>query len=281
MSAAIIPKEVLAPPDSFHLHFDDNPLDFPSSSSSSPPLSSWSSSSSLTSTSEEPSTPTPELFAIDIPRTVSDKDFLSNQPAELTFRVLEYLSAKDLTVLAGVSWHLRKLANDDCLWKELCRVHWADKKHQTLELHPRVDYTQIVNTLTEKDMRGILRRRFQTVDHNAGREELARLVKTTVPAPGMHWILRRMIAYTNKWKASYIAAELDSTRSAITEKELIHYDWMYYDAWMGMNEHHKVRFYEDGTREGTDPKYPKPRRRMWSLENGQVQVSEAPYSSIA
>ncbi|KAJ3191391.1 hypothetical protein HK101_007817 [Irineochytrium annulatum] len=87
-------------------------------------------------------------------------DILSTQPCEITLKILSYLPPADLSRVFVLNSHLHSLANDDFLWQKLCKDRWANKKHTPLTLHPCVDYTYLVDRLTDEEIKTILERRF-------------------------------------------------------------------------------------------------------------------------
>ncbi|KAI8831805.1 hypothetical protein BJ741DRAFT_313133 [Chytriomyces cf. hyalinus JEL632] len=178
------------------------------------------------------------------------QDFLSTQPPELIGRVLNHLDALDLSTVSLASKYLFQLATQDFLWKQLCEIHWSDKQHQSLSLHPLVDYTRLVAQLNRSELLEILHRRFLATDDSMSEQELAIRVINTTPTG-----FRDVTVYTplvcGKWQASYIAAEMDQDREWITMKELQAYDWVFREQWAYDDEDDedeaiKVKFRADG-----------------------------------
>ncbi|KAJ3207433.1 hypothetical protein HDU67_007459 [Dinochytrium kinnereticum] len=214
------------------------------------------------------------------PRAV---DRLSLQPAELTLKMLAYLPSEDLARISEVNTHLFRLSNEDCLWKARCEEQWEGKKHQTMKLHPRVDYCYIVGKLTEEEMKDVLARRFvKKLTEGFSRGELEEKLASTVPEDSF------VPFYSGKWKASYIAAEMDQHRSVITRDEVMAYEWIFTDFWgysMSNDESDEIRvkFWPDGTRSNVnkEKKYSRPRPQPWHMnEKGGIQVSQFPEHSL-
>ncbi|KAJ3097686.1 Adenylate cyclase type 10 [Phlyctochytrium planicorne] len=207
------------------------------------------------------------------------KDRLSTQPAELTLKMLSFMSAKDLALVSQLSTYFHKLANDDTLWKMQCNERWEDKKHQKLQLHPRIDYCYIMDRLTDLEMRQVLERRYvKNVPHDASREELEKRLKMTT-YHGAAFVP----FYSGKWKSTYIAAEVDQHRQIITRDEVMEYEWIFSDFWSygyDEDEHQiRIKFWPDGTRSNVDrsKKYSRPRPQPWHInEKGAIQVSSFP-----
>ncbi|KAJ1568070.1 hypothetical protein HK096_007655, partial [Nowakowskiella sp. JEL0078] len=109
-------------------------------------------------------------------------DIISNLPYEIALRILSNIRTAKLLcrcTLVNKSWN--KLANDDLLWKELCRKKWASKKHMKLELHPRVDYSNLIESLSIKEMKNILERRQVLYKLLLEKREIVARLKETRP----------------------------------------------------------------------------------------------------
>ncbi|KAJ3100021.1 hypothetical protein HDU96_010482 [Phlyctochytrium bullatum] len=216
----------------------------------------------------------------------SSEDRLSNQPQELTMRMLWFLPPQDLARLAEANTWLYRLANEDCFWKAHCQERWSSKKHAPLALHPRVDYAYILPQLTDADLTAVLYRRFvRKLPVNVPRAYLEERLAETVPEDAFTPF------YSGKWKASYIAAEVDKTRQRITRDEVVEYEWVFSDSWgwgYGMGEDAegeeiRIRFWPDGMRSNVnrDKKFARPRPQPWHLdERGAIQVSQFPQHSV-
>ncbi|KAI8850347.1 hypothetical protein BC829DRAFT_389842 [Chytridium lagenaria] len=184
-------------------------------------------------------------------------DELSNQPAEVTLKILSYLPPKDLARIAEVNSHLYRLSNEDRLWKAQCTLRWSTKRHQKLT----------------PPTRGLLayRRRY-VKEVGDGRKALDRSVLENSFVP----------FYSGKWKASYIAAEIDQYRQIITRDEVMEYEWIFGDFWAEEDEI-RVKFWPDGTRSNVnkDKKWTRPRSQPWHInERGAIQVSSFPEHSV-
>ena len=67
----------------------------------------------------------------------------------------------------------------------LSRRRWANKKHIVFSLHPRVDYTDLIPSLTIREMKGILKARGVAVEDLLEKLDLiATLIRTTPIGPG-------------------------------------------------------------------------------------------------
>ncbi|KAJ3158840.1 hypothetical protein HDU86_002528 [Geranomyces michiganensis] len=145
-------------------------------------------------------------------------------PQELLTKVLACLDADFLSRCAGVCRRWNTLANDDVLWKALCEQRFASLRHTTVDLHPRVDYSDplLVSTLSIKEIKSVLARRYVRGIPTRGaieKHDLIALLASTRPihSPRGRW--------TGKWKSTYIVAELDLARTAMTYQEVSTMDW--------------------------------------------------------
>ena len=116
---------------------------------------------------------------------------LLSLPLELLLRIFSFLDDFDLSIVSGVNRVSYKVAADEELWKRLwytfaklnlacsaCR--WSTKKHQSLRLHPKVDYTTLLDALSQTECREILSSRSWPVK-NETLADLRRLVASTTP----------------------------------------------------------------------------------------------------
>ncbi|KAI8843040.1 hypothetical protein BC829DRAFT_401190, partial [Chytridium lagenaria] len=73
-------------------------------------------------------------------------------------------------------YHL--LASDDSLWKPACMRRWANKKHIEFRLNPRVDYSSLLDRLSVKEMKEILKAKKSQPHrrHRKVRNEAARTI---------------------------------------------------------------------------------------------------------
>lgn len=156
-------------------------------------------------------------------------DYLATIPTEITLRILKFLGPVELTQkVSRLSRYLHMLANDEYLWKAICNMRWADKKHIKLQLHPRADYSSVLHSLdilSDAEIHQILRARHvpeDEVSEATNRAKLERLLRNSVPDR-----CEDVGCAGGKWKSSYMAAEFDSTRTEITEEELLEFEWTY------------------------------------------------------
>ncbi|KAI8812776.1 hypothetical protein BJ742DRAFT_791753 [Cladochytrium replicatum] len=173
-------------------------------------------------------------------------DIIGNVPYEVAIRILSHLpSAIQLSRLALLNSRFKQLANDDLLWKELCRLKWRKKRHMTHQLQPLVDYSHLISSLTIKEMKGILGLRHVNYKNLLEKSEFVHSVLTTLPdhAPKGKW--------SGKWKSSYIVALLDSTRTKMTTDELCSFDWNFHflGHWLHPPQHNRSKFNRDKTYE--------------------------------
>ncbi|KAI8840826.1 hypothetical protein BJ741DRAFT_596676 [Chytriomyces cf. hyalinus JEL632] len=212
------------------------------------------------------------------------QDFLSTQPPELIGRVLNYLDALDLSTVSLASKYLFQLATQDLLWKQLCETRWSDKKHQSLSLHPLVDYTGLVAQLKRSELLEILHRRFLATDDSMSDQELSTRVINTTPT-GFRDVTVYAPLVCGKWQASYIAAELDKDRERITMKELQAYEWVFREQWAYDDDDDeddaiKVKFRDDGVRLNASDVQSRPRPQTYQLlGSGKIQVGNFPRHS--
>ncbi|KAI8611109.1 hypothetical protein BC830DRAFT_1142652 [Chytriomyces sp. MP71] len=215
---------------------------------------------------------------------VEGEDRITKTPPELVTRVLSFLEAEDLANIALVSRYVNTVSKQDLLWKELCRVRWMDKKHQSLTLHPCVDYKDIVGQLDKQDKIDILTRRFLQLRGDEDDAELEERILNSTPT-GFRGIKVYIPVVCGKWQASYIAAEIDQHRRRITMKELQAYEWIFgefYGFHEDEDEPIKVHFRPDGLRSNSiqDGTFRRPRPATYQiLASGAIQVGEFPTHS--
>ncbi|KXS09990.1 hypothetical protein M427DRAFT_63050 [Gonapodya prolifera JEL478] len=222
-------------------------------------------------------------------------DRLKNQPPELTYRMLFYLTPEDLSRLGMCAKYLRGATNNEALWKAMCRLKYESFKHHPLNLlHPAGVYSPstVLSTLSPAECKGILDRRGvpkntweqlceeaekEDATYEADLEELRSLVLTS---EGDLWPTPEVmegVEYGNKWKSSYVATILDLERTSITRQELISYEWFYvsHGRWSMRDEDvARVEFNTNGYRHGTKGW---PMRQTWRVDRGgRVQVAGFP-----
>ncbi|TPX69298.1 hypothetical protein SpCBS45565_g02545 [Spizellomyces sp. 'palustris'] len=149
---------------------------------------------------------------------------ISYLPPELLFRVFGYLDADFLVRCSAVCRAWNALANQDILWKELCRKRWETLRHLPLAIHLRVDFSDpdLARSLSVAEILDILRRRGVNRPRGAlEKSDLLKLLHDTRPprSPPGRW--------TGKWKSSYIVAELDLDRTQLTFHEVSSMEWKF------------------------------------------------------
>ncbi|TPX37597.1 hypothetical protein SmJEL517_g00654 [Synchytrium microbalum] len=146
-------------------------------------------------------------------------------PWELALRVLSFIdSPRKLSQLYGVSRRWQSLCSDDILWMKLVERRWKNKLYHHLDLHIRVDYTNLMESLSVKEMKSLLKRRQVSVAGLVEKSELADAVVKSLPqfsptVPSKN--------NSGKWRTSYIVAELDSKRTRITKSEVTGIEWKF------------------------------------------------------
>ncbi|KAI8930158.1 F-box domain-containing protein [Entophlyctis helioformis] len=110
-------------------------------------------------------------------------DLVTALPVELGIRILSFITTpKQLLRCGQVSRRWSQLAEDDSLWRDLCRTRWADKVDHPLELHPRVDYTNMADELSVREIKALLRRRKADMRGCIEKSDMVALLKRTTPA---------------------------------------------------------------------------------------------------
>eukprot|EP00658_Telonema_sp_P-2_P070605 TRINITY_DN60053_c0_g1_i1.p1 TRINITY_DN60053_c0_g1~~TRINITY_DN60053_c0_g1_i1.p1 ORF type:complete len:320 (+),score=58.45 TRINITY_DN60053_c0_g1_i1:183-1142(+) len=144
-------------------------------------------------------------------------------PDEVWVRVLHYLSAENLCRATMVCRCLSSLGSSDGLWRPLCLERWASKQRMHNTLFWRANYGALL--LSPDECRAImLGRGIDPSNLDGEREvvmgmtELRAAVQATSPA-GTRLVL------PCKWKASYVYAEMDSTRVRISKEEVAYFRW--------------------------------------------------------
>jgi len=138
---------------------------------------------------------------------------------ECWVRVMSFLSAGELCRCAGLGSKCRALANNDELWRHLCRVRWADKQYMPDELFRNGDYRLV--SLTVPECKSLLARRGIDFSNIFEKSELLAQLHSSNPAV-FH---RQPLPIPGKWKTSYAFAEADSHRGKITLDEIAHFRW--------------------------------------------------------
>ena len=185
-------------------------------------------------------------------------------PNEILRSIFRYLSPEDLsrTALVCKKWFNTPV---ESLWKFWCQYRWKSKKNMKLELFQHANYSLVIKELSVKELKSILTRRNVKYQHLIEKSEFADLVlKTTtklaVPAHG-------------KWKSSYINAELDSKRTAISKYELCSKKWNFrFKEWTREQPGMMARFNEDYTYTSDLMNA----NMRWRFYAGDVQVEQYP-----
>ncbi|KAJ3209559.1 hypothetical protein HDU67_006120 [Dinochytrium kinnereticum] len=201
-------------------------------------------------------------------------DLISLLPDELSIKCMHYLTPRILSKSSMVSRRWRILSSDDSLWKPICQRRWATKKHIEHKLHPRVDYTSLLDSLTVKDMKEILRARKVDMKGITEKAEMKQLVKSTTPAESPRQANMR---WSGKWKASFIIAEKDAGRIDITKEELCSMKWMFRLEFADWPPNHvvKAQFNRDYSYE-SDMAFQGDRKMSWRFYMKDVQVEQYP-----
>ncbi|KAI8847445.1 hypothetical protein BC829DRAFT_433934 [Chytridium lagenaria] len=185
-------------------------------------------------------------------------DFVKRMSPEVVFAIFLWIPADALSVCGGVSRHWRKFARDEWVWKEMCRKTWHGKQFHPLELHPLVDWSRHLDSLSKQEILTILKRRGVII--RPGNPASASWPSSAFPSVSLwswSWAtpttnsttststsitndtawLHRLISATTplhapskipnsgKWMSSYICSILDSKRTAITRMELSGITW--------------------------------------------------------
>ncbi|KAJ3060488.1 hypothetical protein BCR33DRAFT_852237 [Rhizoclosmatium globosum] len=157
--------------------------------------------------------------------TETHKDIIALLPRELSIKILGYLRGpKTLCRCTAVSRAWNSLANDELIWRNLCFLRWSIQKHISLQLHPRVDYTSLKDSLSVKEIKGILLARKVDI---RGLMEKSEFVTKLVSSLPKHSPNQEGIQWRSKWKASFIVAELDSKRIILNKDELCTTNWAF------------------------------------------------------
>ncbi|KAJ3029358.1 UNVERIFIED_CONTAM: hypothetical protein HDU68_012424 [Siphonaria sp. JEL0065] len=151
------------------------------------------------------------------------KDIIALLPRELSLKIVGYLRGpKTLCRCTAVSRTWNSLANDEIVWRDLCFLRWSRQKHITNQLHPRVDYSSLIATLTVKEIKAILTSRKVDFTGLFDKSELVAKLTSSLPKNSPN---QEGIQWKSKWKASFIIGELDSKRTILTKDELCGFDW--------------------------------------------------------
>ncbi|KAJ3252197.1 hypothetical protein HDU77_005275 [Chytriomyces hyalinus] len=178
----------------------------------------------------------------------NQKDIVGNLPRELSVKVLGFLrgtcplrpgilytssyrtdietspptAPKTLARCALVNKAWYSAANDELIWKTLCHLRWSSKKNIEPQLHPRVDYTSLVPTLSVREIKEILKARKVDIRGLFDKSDLVKALLSSLP---IHSPPQQGIRWSSHWKASFIIAELDAKRTILTKDELCNIEW--------------------------------------------------------
>lgn len=152
--------------------------------------------------------------------------------------IFKGFEVEELLTVAMVSTDWRRMSESSNLWQDACGRAWAGK--QGMQPPPRLfPWTRfsgaVARTLTGAEMRAILAARRVRTDTFLERQEYIDAFGSS--GDGVASRARRPAAGVcrsdqstpdlPKWKASYFAAQADSTRRAITMEELVGSTWTF------------------------------------------------------
>ncbi|KAJ3261692.1 hypothetical protein HK103_004643 [Boothiomyces macroporosus] len=145
-------------------------------------------------------------------------------PREILISIFSYLDMKELLNCSEACQLWNNVANDNSFYKKFWYIwshnsnrRWKGKWRMALELHPRCNYSRIIDTLSVKEIKSVLKKRLIPIKGLLEKSELKKALLDSDP--------KDQIAYFPKWKASFVAAEKDSKRTAITKEELCTTEW--------------------------------------------------------
>ncbi|KAJ3322880.1 hypothetical protein HDU76_013785 [Blyttiomyces sp. JEL0837] len=258
------PTSMLSPDSQETSHATTINQDKPESSSSSAGPSSSSESSE-----SDPATTTIKM------------DIIGHLPFELAIKIFSHLRGpKTLARCALVSRRWTASANSELNWRNLCKIRWSRQKHIHFELHPKVDYTSLVSSLSVKEMKGILKSR--GVDDGKvkaclDKEDLKGLVSSTLPKGAMP---QDGVVWRSKWKASFVVAEWEGKKTVLTKEDLCSLNWnfrMLYHEWPA-DRIIKAKFNRDYSYE-SDMLHGD-RKMSWRFYANDIQVEQYPPLTI-
>ncbi|KAI8899564.1 hypothetical protein BC833DRAFT_585070 [Globomyces pollinis-pini] len=190
---------------------------------------------------------------------------ITQLPNDILYQIFKYFTnPKQLLTVSEVCRQWNEVSNFNNLWINLCALEWKNKKFITLDLHPRVDYTDLTTTLTVKEMKKILDKRLISYKGLLEKSEFIDLICKSTPAKIGRW--------SPKWKASYIVAQIDSNRRLITKEELCGIEWNFRFKQWPVGQFCKARFKSDYTYVSDlfD------RELHWRFYAGEIQVEQYP-----
>jgi patatin-like phospholipase/acyl hydrolase len=140
-------------------------------------------------------------------------------PPELLLKIFGYLNHHQLLTVSLVCKAWNELSNSNSLWKYQCLEMWKDKVMTQMQLAHRMDYANLIDDLSIRDMKDILLLRNVPLRGLFEKSDLVKSVLSTTPrhCPVGSW--------RPKWKASFISKLLDAKRTVITKEELCKIQW--------------------------------------------------------
>lgn len=165
---------------------------------------------------------------------------------ELWIRSFSYLDEKDLFRLGNVSRKFLSASSADSLWGPLCRRRWEGKQNVRRFYYRRRDEASS-STAEARMIAGGAgcdndRRREASVDSESKVEggcddntigidhgrvtycvDLIRQFERVPDVPALN--MGTLTHEPTSWKESYVMAEMDSRRQAMTREELVHFKW--------------------------------------------------------
>lgn len=148
-----------------------------------------------------------------------DFDFVI--PKEIFILILNYFSVSELCnyiLLVSKVWYNTGI--EDLIWKKFCFNRWKDKHGMTLNLYHKTKF-QNPEAINENELINILLSRHIRIPNPSDKIELIKLLLNSQ---------KTKLYYGNckgNWRASFIAAELDSERTRPTATELCSVNWFF------------------------------------------------------
>jgi len=139
---------------------------------------------------------------------------------EIWLSVLSFANPAELSRRSELDHRFKTLANDDDLWRQLCRARWIGKQWMPDELFRNGDYKRV--SLSVAEAKSILKKRDISVDNIVEKSELLEVLRSSNPkvqgAP-------LVPPSGSKWKVSFVYSELDSLRKCISTEEVAYFRW--------------------------------------------------------
>ena len=185
-------------------------------------------------------------------------------PLEILYLVFKYLDPKDLSTVGLVSKHFHQV-NVDSLWRQHCKLKWKNKLNFDFKLFYRANFQLCANDLSIKELKSILQDRRINFAHLIEKKEFCQEVMNSNP--------RNAVAYSSKWKSSYIAAEKDAKRDRLEKHELCTKRWVFrFKQWPREQPGMLAKFNEDYTYKS----HLIDGDMRWRFYAGDVQVEQYP-----